>query len=450
MRIVVLGAGTVGTSIAKLLCRNRHSVTGVDSDPAHMRRINEKLDVKTISGSASESSVLFQADVLGADLCLAVTGDDEVNLVAASMAKAMGARRTVARVYAPVFRDMSTFDYQRHFQIDRLLSLEHLSAMELARGIRNPGAITMENFTLGDLEVQECVVAEKTKAVGVPLKKMSLPRGVRIGSIFRGDRMWIAGADDSIEVGDRLTLFGEREDIDDVKDLFRIKPFPKTGVVIAGGGETGYHLARTLEGDRSDVVLMEMSPTRSEFLAANLKTTTVIQADATQRSALEEERVGSADVFVACTGDDENNIMAGVEARDIGAKTIMAIVRRPDYANVVGKLGIDLAVSPHEVMARQVMGFLNSGPVISRNSLAGGNIQVVEIEIMDGAPATDHVLANLPLPGSCLIAAIIRENYVRLPGADDRLEPGDAVVALVDDAVFKETIQLFTVNGVVG
>ena len=140
MRIVILGAGTVGTSIAELLCANGHSVTVIDNDPEHIRRINEDLDVLAVTGSASQSSVLFQTGISTADVCLAVTGDDEVNIVAASMAKAMGSRRALARAYTPVFRDLSTFDYQRHFGIDRLLSLEHLTAMALARGCRREGA----------------------------------------------------------------------------------------------------------------------------------------------------------------------------------------------------------------------------------------------------------------------------------------------------------------------
>lgn len=447
MRIVVLGSGTVGTSIADLLCRHRHSVTIVDEDPSHVRQLNAALDVRAITGSASQSSVLFQADVLGADLCLAVTGDDEVNMVAASLAKAMGARRTVARVYGEVFRDTSTFDYQRHFNIDRMLSLEHLSAMEFARNIRNPGSVAVENFARGEIEVQELEVREETKSTGVPLKQLELPHGLRIGSIRRDERTWIAGADDTIQLADRLTLIGLRSDIDEVKDMFRVRPGAKIGIVIIGGGETGYHLAQVLEGDRTAVLVMEADEERAEYLASNLKYATVIHADGTRRAVLEEERVGSADVFVSCTGDDENNIMAGVEARDVGAKKIMAVVSRPDYANVVGKLGIDVAVSPREVMARQVMGYLNTGPVISRTSLAEATIEVVEIEVLEGAPATEHVLAVLPLPNSCLIAAVIRENFVQVPGADDRLEPGDTVVALIDDAVLEDAIQLFTVNG---
>jgi trk system potassium uptake protein TrkA len=447
MRVLVLGAGTVGTSIAEMLCENKHSVTVVDHDPAQTRRINDELDVRPVTGSASESSVMFQADVIGADTVLAVTGNDEVNIVAASMAKGLGALRSIARVYAPIFRDLSTFDYQTHFNIDRLMSLEHLTAMELARGIRSPGSVVVENFARGQLEVQEVIVSKKSIAINMPLKDLGLPKGVRIGSIYRGDKLWIAGANDRIEAEDHVMLIGRREDIDDVKESLSKEQLPTQHVVIAGGGETGFHLARTLESDRFHVVLMDQSQERCEFLANNLKQTTVIQADANRRAILEEERVGSADVFVACTGDDENNIMAGVEARDIGAKQIMAIVGRPDYAGLVGKLGIDLAVSERDVMANHVLGFLQTWPVIHRSSLPGGRISVLEIDVLKGAPCTEHVLANLQLPAQCLIAAVITAGYVKVPGADDRLSPGDTVVAMIEDSAIDATLAHFSVNG---
>ena len=448
MRIVTLGGGTVGTWIADLLGQHGHSITVVDVDPENTSRINNDLDVNVVTGSASQSSVLFQADILGADLCLAVTGDDEVNLVAASMAKAMGARRSIARVYAPVFRDLSTFDYQRHFNIDRLLSLEHLSASELARNIRNPGSITLENFARGELEVQEVLINEPTKAIGVPLKDLALPGRVRVGSIQREGKMWIAGAEDEIQLDDRITLIGRREDVDDVKAKIQKDSGAKLGVVIAGGGETGYHLARALESDRYAVVVMDQSPERCEFLAKHLPgTTDVIIADATRKVQLEEERVGSADVFIACTGDDENNIMACVEARDIGAKKIMGIVGRPDYASIVGRLGIDVAVSERDVMAHQIMGFLNTGPVVSRTRLPGGSIAVLEIDVLADSVATEHVLANLELPEQCLIAAFIRGDYVSVPSADDRLQAGDKVDALIDDSSTEAAIEMFSGNG---
>jgi len=447
MNIVVLGAGTVGTSIADLLCQHRHDVTVVDQQAEYVQQVNERLDVRALTGSASQSSVLFQAGVSSADLCLAVTGNDEVNLIAASMAKAMGAARGVARVYAPVYYDLSTFDYQRHFKIDRLLSLEHLSAMELAHMIRHPGSVAMEHFARGELEVEEFEVGARAPTVGQRIKELGLPPGVRIASITRDGRTSLAVADDMLEVDDRITLIGAGDDIDGLKQQFQKETVAKLGVVIAGGGETGYHLAQALEKGRFGVVLLDNDLARCEFLSQNLRQTTVVHTDATQRAHLEEERVGAADVFVACTRDDEDNIMACVTAREIGARTIMAVVERPDYALVVGKLGIDHAVSPREVMARQVLSLLYRGPVISRTRLGAGGLNVFELAVRAEAPCTQHVLANLPLPPKCLIAVVVHEDYVRVPGADDRLQPGDTVVALVDDSAVEGTVEMFDPNG---
>ena len=142
-------------------------------------------------------------------------------------------------------------------------------------------------------------------------------------------------------------------------------------------------------------------------------------------------------------GDDEDNIMASVEARELGTPSVMAIVHRPDYANVVGKLGIDQTVSPREVMAKQIMGLLNVGPVVSATTLNDGSLRVLELEVREGAPATEHVLANLRLPKQSLLAAITREDFVTVPGGDDRLKPGDIAIALVDAAVEQEFLSLF-------
>ncbi|MEO2047220.1 MAG: Trk system potassium transporter TrkA [Pirellulales bacterium] len=444
MRIVVLGAGTVGHSIASLLCLHRHSVAVVDIDGDHIRYMNETLDVRAITGSASQSSVLFQANVGSADLVLSVTGNDEVNIVAGSMSKAMGAKRAVARVYAPVFRDLSTFDYQRHFGIDRLLSLEHLTAVEVARELRHSGSVAVENLARGELEVHELIVSENKAGVGKPLMELKLPSGVRLGSIHRDGTTWIAEAEDYVSVGDRLTIIGRSKEIDQVKELFCVQAEMRLGVVIAGGGETGYHLASMLEGQRYGVVLMEQDRDRCDFLASHLKDTVVVHRDATRRANLEEEGIGSADAFVACTGDDEDNIMAAVEARDIGAKKIIALVGRPDYANVVGKLGIDLTVSPREVAAKQVLGYLNVGPVISRTPLGEeSGLCVLEIDVLSKSPATEHVLASLSLPSQCLIAAVIRQGFAHVPGGDDRLQAGDTAIALIHDDVMNETVRQF-------
>jgi trk system potassium uptake protein TrkA len=445
MRVLTLGAGTVGRWVADMLCRRGHSVTVVDHDPENVRRINSELDVRAIVGSASRSTVLFQAGVCSADMCLAVTGDDEVNIVGASMAKALGARRSIARVYAPAFRDLSTFDYQKHFNIDSLLSLEQLSAFELARSIRDPDAIPLEHFARGQLEVYEMEVDAKSPAAGRKLRDLKIPGSIRVGSIAREGRMWIASGEDELHAGDRISLIGSPESVAKVRGMFseQRKSRKQSRVMIAGGGETGYHLADSLARRDYRVVMLERDVDRCEHLAKLLPDVTVVHANANRRVVLEDEGAGNVDFFVACTGSDESNIMAGVEARELGSARVMCVVGRPDYANVVGKLGIDLAVSERDVAARQILGYLNEGAIISKNQLPNGSIGVYELEINEDSPITEGSLAELPLSGRCLIGAIYRDGFVRVPTADDQLQAGDVVVALIDSASPDDPLPLF-------
>lgn len=445
MRVLTLGAGTVGHWIADMLCRRRHDVTVVDLNPDRVRRINSELDVRAIQGSASQSTVLFQADVCSADICLAVTGDDEVNVVAASMAKALGARRSIARVYAPAFRDSSTFDYQTHFGVDSLLSLEQLSAFELARAIRNPDAIPLEHFARGHLEVYEIEVEPKSAAMDHRLRDLTLPGSVRIGSIERDGDMWLASGEDEIHSGDRVSLIGVPSEVIKSRNLFTTstRRSKRQSVLIAGGGEIGFHIARALPVADYRITILDSDPDRCLELAKWLPDMTIVHANANRRSVLEDEGGGSADYFVACTGSDENNIMAGVEARELGSQHVMAVVGRPDYANVVGKLGIDHVVSERDVGARQILGFLNEGAVISQSRLPNGKIGVFELEVVEGARVTESTLAELPFAGRCLITAMQRDSFVRVPTANDQLQPGDIIVALIDQQYTSECLALF-------
>jgi len=443
MNTVIFGAGTVGTSIAGLLCANGHSVSLVDASGKALQAVEEQLDVRTICGSACDSITLFQAGVQSADLVLAVTSTDEINLVGASLAKAMGARRSVARAFNPAYLDSSTFDYRRHFGIDRLLSLERLTALELARAIRMPSLFAVENFARGGIEVQELAVQKGSRGAGVPLKDLQLPPAVRVGLISSPDRCVIAGANDVIHVGDHVTLIGTQEVIEKTRhDFFEARHPPKQNVIIAGGGEIGFNLASMLQKGRFNVILMEADADRCQFLAERLHGTTVLHADATRQAEMHEARVGKADIFVAATGHDEDNIVCGVEARELGCERILSIVRRPDYANVLEKVGIDAAVSPREVTAREVLGMLQGGVIIGGSKISGGDAEVWEVEIVAGAPVVGTPLRNVALPGS-LVAAIVREDFVKVPGADDELRPGDTAVVLVHRNSVTDTLSLF-------
>ena len=443
MNIVVLGAGTVGTGIAELLCQGNHSVTVIDSDPERVRAINERLDVRAISGSGSQSSALFQAGVSTAEICFAVTGDDEVNIIGASMAKAMGVRRAIARVYSPVFRDLSTFDYQQHFNVDRMLSLEYLTALELARGIRAPGSVVLEKFSRGELKIQEISVTEGCQATKSTVRELGLTSHIRFGTIRRGNKMWIAAANDQLEAGDQVSVFCHPDEVKLVKSLFRQASPKSERVVIVGGGETGFQLARTLEREGYRVMLIESDPQRAKTLATQLDSTMVIQCDATQGDNLEEERVGHTDYFVACTGKDEDNLILCVRARDLGAKKVMATISKQAYNPMISRLGIDGAVSHKEVMSNELLSFLNTGVIIRKSKLPGGLVNILEIETMPGSPATVQPLAKLGLPERCLVVAFIRHDHVRIPTANEKIPEHSKVILLAEEDVEDAVLSKF-------
>lgn len=445
MKILVLGGGIIGSSIAEVLCQQRHKVTIVEKDPDIAAQIDAELDVNVVVGSASESSILFQAGATATDLCLALTGNDECNIVAASMAREMGATRVAARVYGRIFRDLSTFDYQNHFRITRLLSTEHLTAMEFARRIRDSSAVTIEYFARGQLEMQDVVIMRPSQATSKKLSELQLPPEVRIGSINRNGQTTIPTAGDTVEVGDRISLLGEADDLEKVKKMFFIQSFKKQNVIIAGGGEVGQQVAHVLSHRRYSVTIMDSNRSQCENLAQQNQEMTIVHANALRRADLEKEGIGEADIFIACTGNDEDNIMACIEAEALGAKKRMAVVTRSDYANVIGRLGIDEIISPRTVVAKQVMGLLNTGPVVFRNaSLLGGGIEILELEVLRDAPVTQGSLSEVTLPAKTLLAAVLRDGYVYLPNAKSVFRPGDTVVALAQSDAIASLVTAFT------
>lgn len=451
MRVLILGGGTVGSSVARRLCLQGHDVTIVDCREEIVAALDDSMDARAIVGDASKVQALVRANAGSVDVCFALTGSDETNILAGSVAKALGARRVASRIFQQEFYnvdlDAVPFDYRSHFGIDRLLSLEYLTAMELARRIREPGAMLIEHFAAGELEMQEVVITKESSMTGVALKDLNLPPEIRIGAITRDGEATIATATDKIFIGDRVTLLGARPQVESVKKTLLTHSINKRDVNIVGGGEMGLFVASVLERRNYNVRIFERDRGRCEELARLLKKTTVVCGDGRRRTVLDEQRVGEGDVFVACAQDDEYNIMACVEAMELGAKNLLAVVKHQDYASVVGKLGINEVVSPFEVVGRQVEGLMHSGPLVFQNStLLSGPIEVVELEVGEGSRMTRAPLSDLGVPRPTLIAAVIRDNTILNPNASFRFESRDTVVALTMIGNIPELVKLFEQN----
>jgi trk system potassium uptake protein TrkA len=379
---------------------------------------------------------LAEARVAEADLFLAVSGDSDANLMAASLAKALGAKRTIARVHPRVQQEEWLFDFRQHFGIDHLFSTQRLAAVELAKHVRNPEGLLVEEIARGRIEVQQVVVPTGHSMLGKPLRELHFPPRVRIGSVQRGERLTVPTAGDALEPGDLLTLFGEPAVLANLAQGFRTggDTSDEARVVIFGGGEYGFSLAQMLEGGRQRIRVLERDPKLCRRLSETLRRAVVIQGDATSVDQLKEEQVGTADFFIAATEDDEDNVMTCLQAKNLGTRHCLALVHRADYADVISRdsqqLRIRAAVSPREAALRDLRRYISREHSNTILTLPGG-AEVLEAVIAEGSKVAGCRVAEVPWPEGSLLVARLRGSSAVMPGADDDLAAGDTVYALV-------------------
>ena len=283
MKIVIVGAGEVGSYLCGMLSGHAHEVTLIESAEKTVSRADEQYDVRVVEGNGSSAEILKKAEVDGCDFFLAMTSDDKTNLISSSLAKVLGAGTTIARVHDQTYSDNSYLNYQLHFGIDMLLNPEALCAVELAKTIRNPGRVAVENFARGQIEVQQVQLAKKSKLKGKTLAELKINPKIRIGAIQRDDKIELPTSDSILEVGDWVTLFGPP----DVMMESRIKFNPDiteniVRVVLFGGGETSIALVRLLTNPRFKIRIIDSDSEKCDYIAKKFPHVTVINGDATR------------------------------------------------------------------------------------------------------------------------------------------------------------------------
>ncbi len=403
MDIIIAGGGRVGYHLARLLSEERHNVTVIEVDPNQIEHIDYTLDVSTIVGSAVDAMLLQSAGAGSADLFLAATGDDEINLIAAAMAKGFGAKQVLARAHQTLYVE-SDILYETVLGIDYILSPEALTAKEIVTYIENPGMVAMESFGRGLIEIRHVRVSKSPLGPGQTLKDMELPSGVLLGVIGRNGKTEIPHGGSTIQEHDVVTLVGCKDSMGPAKSLFQGVEMKLEKVVIMGGSTVGLSLAQTLEKRGLSVKIFDWNITRCNEMAAILTKSKVVCRDAASRLALEQEHVGGADIFVAVTRDDERNIMACVLAKEVGAKETLAIVHQPDFAPLVDRLGIDHAVTPRASVANRVLKLANQKNVSSLAVLDEGRIEILEFKVSADGAVLGHRLSDIKFPKDSLVA----------------------------------------------
>ncbi len=447
MRIVIVGAGEVGNYLGALLSNRGHDVTIVESTETIASKVDEELNVRVVAGNGASAEVLLQAEVDNCDYFLAMTSDDKTNLIATSLAKALGAKTTITRIHDQTYIDTSLVNYQVQFGIDHMINPEGLCAVELAKAIRSAGRVAVENFARGQVEVQQVRVQAGSKLIGRTLKEAKISPKARIGYIQRQGQNYVPSAESELAEGDLLTLFGAPENLYEVRSRF--EPGKNTGqvrMVLFGGGEIAIGLVRLLTNPRFKIRIIEKDPVRSRKLAEKFPNVTVIQGDATSLRLMEEEQVGAADYFVACTKDDENNIVTCLQASKLGAKHVQAVINKSDYEEVLGglreALGVELFVSPRVATANEVLRYISQAPYIELADLPENGGRIVEIRVSPDSPAAGKLIREIPWPSQSLVAAIQHKFKVRVPTADEQVLPGDRVLIITRPDNIKTLLRL--------
>ena len=443
MNVIVAGAGEVGGHAAEVLSTEGHNVTVIDIDARRLRALGDTLDLRTLGGHCSHWDVLHEAGADRCDLLVATTQTDEINLLAASIAKVMGTKKTIVRVHHTANFSLRGTEYAQRLGIDELLCPEHLTSLAIARTVRNPGSIALEEFGRGRLLMQRLVVAPGATADGRTLSELAFPASARVAIVERGSTVSLAAADTKIQEGDFVTLIGEVKKFDAVRKLFSKDKEKRIHITIMGQTATAVWLCRALKSRVFSVRLFVDDQERAEDLSEKLSHVTTLIADPTDTTTSSDEQIGKSDAFAAVTDDDERNILACAQAKAMGAKMAVAVVQQAKYVHLFPHVGVDHGFSPRADAVRAILHLIDTGPVRSVASFGEGVAEVYELRPSKRAKDLGHELRNIKMPPESMIAAIRREDRVYIPGADDQVLAGDTLLVLGPCGISDELRKLF-------
>ncbi len=454
MNIVILGAGQVGSSLARNLAIEDNDITIIDTNVAALRELREKLDVNTRVGEASHPNVLEDANVNDADMLIAVTNSDEINMMACQIAYCLFRTPTrIARVRAAGYLEHPELFSPDLIPVDVLISPEELITKYIYRLISNPGTTQVLDFANGKVRLVAVKAYHEGPLVGHELKDINdhLPEvKVRVAAIFRNGKSIKPTGNTIIEANDELFVIASAQHIRAVVSELRSVDRPYKRIMIAGGGNVGKRLAKLLEQGRYQVKIIERSPDVAKDLAETLNKTIVLEGDAADESLLIEESIEDMDIFCALTNDDEANILSAMLAKRLGARKVMSLVNRTGYVDLVENANIDHAISPQQITIGALLTHVRSGDIVSVHSLRKGAAEVIEV-IAHGDAGNSRVVGKtrdeLKLPPGVAIGAIVRDDEVIMPHNDMVIEDNDHVILfLVDKRYIPAVEKMFQVG----
>jgi trk system potassium uptake protein TrkA len=458
MKIIILGAGQVGATIAEHLARERNDITVVDRSMVRLRELRDRLDIRVVHGYASHPDVLEQANIEDADLLIAVTANDEVNMVACQVAYTL--YRTpikIARIRASAFANYKDKLFSNeHSPVDVIISPEQLVSEYIFRLVENPGALQVLDFAEGAIRLVAVRAYHGGPLVGQELRflRQHMPNvDTRVAAIYRRGKAIMPEGQTIIEADDEVFFIAARENIRAVMSELRRSEKPYKRIMIAGGGNIGLRLAKKIES-RYAIKIFELSSERCKQLSEELKYTVVLQGSASDQDLLLEENIEETDIFIAVTNDDEANIMASLLAKRLGARKVMALINNPAYVDLIQGGDIDIAISPQQATIGSLLSHVRSGDMVNVHSLRRSAAEAIEVIAHGDANSSKVVgkaIEDVDLPEGASIGAILREGekgkQVLIAHDSTIIENGDHVIVfLVDKRHTKHVEKLFHVG----
>ncbi|SLM64791.1 Trk system potassium uptake protein TrkA [Dickeya aquatica] len=448
MKIIILGAGQVGGTLAENLSGENNDITVVDTNTTRLRQLQDKFDLRVVTGYASHPRVLREAGAEDADMLIAVTNADETNMIACQVAYTLfNTPNRIARVRsAEYIRESGLLFNTEAVPIDHLISPEQLVIDNIYKLIEYPGALQVVNFAQGKVSIAAVNAYYGGPLVGNAISTMRdhMPHiETRVAAIFRHDRPIRPQGSTVIEAGDEVFFIAASQHIRAVMSEMQRLEKPYKRIMIVGGGNVGAGLARKLEKDYS-VKLIERDAQRAAELAERLQHTIVFHGDASDQELLTQEHVEQFDVFIAITNDDEANIMSAMLAKRMGAKKAMVLIQRRAYVDLVQGSVIDVAISPQQATISALLGHVRKADIVSVSSLRRGVAEAIEA-IAHGDEGTSKVVgrmvADIKLPPGTIIGAIVRGDDVIIANNNLQIEQGDHVIMFLTDKKYISDVE---------
>ncbi len=417
MKIIVVGAGKVGYSVAQRLVQDEHDVYVIEQSPERIKNLENSLDVSLVQGNGSSLPLLREIGMDDVGMLIAVTDSDEVNLLACAVAKIAGIPRTIARVRDNDYLDAANKKVQDSLGVDLIINPEMVTAHEIMHVLQTPAALDVEDYASGAVRLMEFKMRHNVAYCGQTLKDITFPPSVLVVGILRNGEMIIPHGNSQLQAGDNVFFLGARDSIADIaKDFHELDRRAIKRVVLIGAGLIGRNLAILLAESGYIVKVIEKDMARCEQLAAMNDKVMVINGDGTNMELLEAEEISDNDVIICLTDDDKLNLLVALLAKHLGIPKTIVRVGRPEYITLMEQVGIDIVFSPRLLTSGEILRMVRRGEnVISLSTFEGGKAEAVEVELTINSPIVGKALRDLRLPGKALVGAVVHEGSTIVP-----------------------------------